>query len=308
MRKRIKIWFHSGSTSAIKEYSFHKAILALFLISCLAVLAGIGYVGADWLQLKKISYDNAQLAERVKNRTMEIHDQRAQIQAFAREIERLKVKVRALSEFEDKVRLIADIKKTSDAGGLIGIGGIPSNELDEELPRDVRHNSLIREMHDQIGQVDLEAEKKADDFEDLIRVLDEKKNLLASTPSIRPVSGYITSRFGYRTSPFTGQKEFHSGLDISNKSGTKIVSTANGRVTYAGKKFLIGNLVIIDHGFGRVTKYGHLKDMLVKKGQAVKRGDVIGTVGKTGRTTGPHLHYEVRIDGTPENPLKYILN
>ncbi len=79
-------------------------------------------------------------------------------------------------------------------------------------------------------------------------------------------------------------------------------------MTYAGRKVLIGNLVTIDHGFGRETKYGHMDKIHVKKGQKVKRGDVIGTVGKSGRTTGPHLHYEVRINGTPENPLKYILN
>ncbi|MCK5695337.1 MAG: M23 family metallopeptidase, partial [Desulfobacula sp.] len=118
----------------------------------------------------------------------------------------------------------------------------------------------------------------------------------------------ITSKFGYRTSPFTGRREFHSGLDISNKSGTKIIATANGRISYAARKMYIGNLVVIDHGHGRVTKFGHLKKILVKQGQRVKRGDVIALLGNTGRSTGPHVHYEVRINGTPVNPLKYILN
>ncbi|THB80869.1 MAG: M23 family metallopeptidase [Desulfobacteraceae bacterium] len=308
MRKRIKIWFHSGSTSAIRELSIHRAVFAFCLVLCMAVLSGIGYVGYDYYRLKTISFDNARLNSQIQSRDGEIHSQRNQIQTFAREIEVLKSEVRKLSEFEDKVRLIADIRKTDDTGGLIGIGGIPTTELDEEMPREVKHNGLIREMHQQMGQMSLVTENQAKDFEDLIQILEEKKNLLASTPSIRPVSGYVTSKFGYRISPFTGQKEFHSGIDISNRSGTKIVATAKGKVTYASRKRLIGNLITIDHGFGRVTKYGHCKKILVKKGQKVKRGDVIATVGKSGRTTGPHLHYEVRINGAPENPLKYILN
>jgi len=86
------------------------------------------------------------------------------------------------------------------------------------------------------------------------------------------------------------------------------VATANGRVSYAGKKMLIGNLVTIDHGHGLVTKYGHLKKLLVKRGDKVKRGDVIGLMGNTGRSTGPHVHYEVRVNGLPVNPAHYILN
>lgn len=308
MGKRIKIWFHSGSTSAIKELSIHKAVFASFMTVCVFIFSGIGYMGYDYLRLKNISFNNKVLSDELDKKNIEIYNQRSQIQQFAKEVNVLKKQVKNLFDFEDKVRLIADIGQTSDSNGLIGIGGIPANDLDEDVPLEQKHNSLIREMHQQIGQTNFAAEKQSLDFEDLIKLLDKKKNLLAATPSVRPLAGWITSSFGYRVSPFTGQKEFHSGLDISNKSGTDIIATAQGKVTYAGQKFLIGNLIIIDHGYGRVTKYGHLKKILVEKGQEVKRGDLIGTVGMTGRTTGPHLHYEVRINGTPENPLKYILN
>ena len=308
MRKSIKIWFHTGTSSNIREYSFHKSLAVFFLFFILLAAGGMAYVGYDYYQLKSISFNNQALNQTLKKQAGEIRDQRSQIQNFALEIETLKKQVENLSQFEDKVRLIADIKQTSSSSGLIGIGGIPRDTLDSDLPLEQKHSSLIREMHQQVSQTNQAAKRQALDFENLIRELEKKRNLLASTPSIRPVDGWLTSRFGYRTSPFTGRKEFHSGLDISNKSGTKIIATANGRVSYAARKMYIGNLVVIDHGYGRVTRYGHLKKILVKPGQTVKRGDVIGLLGNTGRSTGPHVHYEVQINGTPVNPLKYILN
>ncbi len=308
MRKRIEIWFHSGPTSDIKEFSLRKTTLGVILLTVIAAIGGVFFIGYDYFQLKKTSLNNIVLNQTIIKQNDEIKSQRNQIQSFAGEIEILKKQVDNLSKFEDKVRLVADIKQTSDSSGLIGIGGIPRDELDPDIPLEQKHNNLIREMHQQVSQTNLAAQKQTLDFEHLIKMLEQKRNLLASTPSIKPVDGWISSKFGYRTSPFTGKKEFHSGLDISNKSGEKIIATADGRVSYAARKMYIGNLVVIDHGHGRVTKYGHLKKLLVKRGQQVKRGDVIALLGNTGKSTGPHVHYEVRINGTPVNPLKYILN
>ncbi len=308
MRKRIKIWFHSGATSDIREFSIHKTILGFIILVVISAIGGVSFIGYDYLRIKKISFNNIVLNQTIIKQNNEIKSQRTQIQSFAGEIEVLKKQVDNLSIFEDKVRLIADIQQTSDSSGLIGIGGIPRDELDQDIPLEEKHNNLMREMHQQVNQTNLAAKKQALDFENLIKMLEQKRNLLASTPSIRPVDGWITSKFGYRKSPFTGRKEFHSGLDISNKSGTKIIATANGRISYAARKMYIGNLIVIDHGHGRVTKFGHLKKIMVKPGQQVKRGDVIALLGNTGRSTGPHVHYEVRINGTPVNPLKYILN
>lgn len=308
MKKRIKIWFHSGGSSDIREISLRKPVALFFAFLILGIVGGFSYLGYDYYQLKQIAFDNASLNRTIVSQTGEIQDQRRQVQTFAKEIEVLKEQVKNLARLEDQVRLIADIQKTGNSSGLIGIGGIPENDLDQELPLETRHNNLIREMHQQVDLTQTAATRKTLDFEDLISKLEKKKNLLAATPSIRPVDGWITSRFGYRKSPFTGKRSFHSGLDISNRPGTKIIATANGKVTYAARKMYFGNLVIIDHGYGKVTKYAHCKDLLVKRGQKVKRGDVIATVGNTGQSTGPHLHYEVRINGAPVNPLKYILN
>ena len=130
------------------------------------------------------------------------------------------------------------------------------------------------------------------------------------TPAeIRPVKGgWISSRFGRRKSPFTGRPEMHSGYDIAAHKGTKIVATAGGTVSYTGKKRLMGKIVVIDHGNGIVTRYGHCSKILKKKGDSVKRGDVIALEGDTGRSTGPHVHYEVRLNGVAINPERFIFN
>ena len=308
MKKRIKIWFHSDSDSDIKEISIHKLGVFFFILVVMGAGASLAYLGYDYHRLKTISFKNNALTQTIDSYRTDIHNQREQIQAFAKSIEVLKKQVYNLSILEGKVRLIADIKRSGESSGFIGIGGIPENDLGQDIPLEARHNDLIREMHQQVNQTTLAVEQQALNFEDLIKLLEKKKNLLASTPSISPVDGLITSKFGYRKSPFTGKKNFHAGLDISNRKGTKIIATANGKISYAAPKSHFGNLVIIDHGYGKVTKYAHLQKILVKPGQAVKRGDVIALLGNTGKSTGPHVHYEVRINGVPVNPLKYILN
>lgn len=308
MRKRIKIWYHSDASSKIREISINRTLWIFSLIFAGFSVIGASFIGYDYSRIKSITFSNGNANHTVHSLNSEITNQRKQIQKFAEEIEILKKQVINLSNFEDKVRIIADIKQTSDSSGLIGIGSIPTDALDPDIPLTQKHSSLIREMHQQVTQTKVAAEKHALDFDQLIKQLEQKRNLLASTPSIRPVNGWITSGFGSRVSPFTGQNEFHSGLDIANAPGTKIIAPANGRVSFAAEKQYIGNLLAIDHGHGRVTQYGHLKEILVNQGQEVKRGDTVGLIGNTGRSTGPHLHYEILINGTPVNPLKYILN
>ncbi|MFO7911824.1 MAG: M23 family metallopeptidase [Desulfotignum sp.] len=308
MKHRIKIWFHSGSSSDIRELTLHKVLAAFLVVAGMAAAGGIGWLGYDYHRLRSLSFDTTTQQQVILTQEGEIKTQRHQLQKFAAVIEDLKTRVNDLDKLEDRVRLIADIKKPGSTKGFIGIGGIPEDSLDHDLPLDEKHNSLLREMHQQIDQTALTVKQQFLDFDHLIKELEKKKNLLASTPSIRPVEGWVTSGFGYRKSPFTGKRDFHAGLDISNKTGTEIIATADGKVSYASRKALLGNLVTIDHGYGRVTRYGHLDKILVKRGQRLKRGDVVGHMGNTGQSTGPHLHYEVRINGAPVDPVKYILN
>jgi murein DD-endopeptidase MepM/ murein hydrolase activator NlpD len=125
-------------------------------------------------------------------------------------------------------------------------------------------------------------------------------------PSLWPVRGPITAGFGQRLDPFTGEGAFHRGVDIGSPFGTRVESAADGIIVQAGPDSGYGNEILVDHGFGMTTKYGHLSKIFVVMGQEVKRGQVIGAVGMTGKTTGPHLHYEVIVNATPVNPAKFL--
>ena len=129
-----------------------------------------------------------------------------------------------------------------------------------------------------------------------------------SVPLIRPVKfGLLTSHFGYRVSPFTGNTQMHKGIDIADDLGTPIRATGTGRVSFIGRKGGYGRAVMIDHGYHIDTLYGHVQNILVRKGQIVKRGQIIATIGNTGRSTGPHLHYEVHYKKRAVDPSRYIL-
>ena len=138
------------------------------------------------------------------------------------------------------------------------------------------------------------------------RNVEKRESLMNATPSIWPVHGWLSAGYGMRADPFTGDRDFHPGLDISAERGTPILATADGRVEVAAPNGDYGNLVVLDHGYGLVTRYGHLSKFAVWHGCDVKRGDVIGYVGATGRATGPHLHYEVLANGKLMNPLQLL--
>jgi murein DD-endopeptidase MepM/ murein hydrolase activator NlpD len=142
---------------------------------------------------------------------------------------------------------------------------------------------------------------------DTVRKNIEQRNALANaTPSLWPATGWLTSRMGPRQDPVTGGADYHSGLDIAGERGQPVYATAAGTVTHVGYQGAYGKLIVIDHGFGLETRYGHLSDYSVRQGDPVKRGDIIGKVGATGRATGYHLHYEVLANGKLLNPLQLL--
>lgn len=135
-----------------------------------------------------------------------------------------------------------------------------------------------------------------------------RQALAGATPSIWPAEGWLTDSFGRRKDPFTGEPEFHTGLDISADRGEPVYATANGTVQTAARSGSYGNMVVISHGFGISTRYAHLDHFNVREGESVRRGDVIGFAGSTGRATGDHVHYEVLVYGRQLNPLQFLLN
>ncbi|MBN2224453.1 MAG: peptidoglycan DD-metalloendopeptidase family protein [Deltaproteobacteria bacterium] len=238
----------------------------------------------------------------------ENRQQKDQIREFASKLEDLNSEMEKIRQFDEKLRIITNIGENPEGGDVFGVGGPTPEEGNSVTELDKRHESLIREIKVDLENLQEESKMREESLQGLLNFLEEQKNLLLCTPSIWPTRGFVTSSFGYRRSPYTKTLRMHEGLDIANKVGTAIYATADGVVIFTGIEGSYGKVLSIDHGYGIATRYGHLDTILVKEGDKVKRGDKIATLGVTGRTTGPHLHYEVRINGVPVNPRNYILN
>jgi murein DD-endopeptidase MepM/ murein hydrolase activator NlpD len=308
MAKYYTLLFIDDKGNPVRETLVSKRLIRT--VSCLVflILALISAGGYHYLQLHHETTDRTILLSKLGEQTAQIEGQRKQIQTFAQDINKLKSSLMSLNDFEKKIRIMADLEHKPDHSSLFAIGGSLPADLNPDISLKQDHDRLMRHMHDHMDQVEQATTVQEKSFSTLLNSLEGKRNRLAATPSLRPTEGWISSSFGYRVSPFTGRREFHKGLDIATRKGTQIIAPADGIVTFAGKKWLMGNMVTLDHGYGMLTRYGHIHKILKKKGDRVKRGEVIALVGNTGRSTGPHLHYEVRLNGVPVNPKKYILD
>jgi murein DD-endopeptidase MepM/ murein hydrolase activator NlpD len=280
-------------------------ILVLFGMGCLTTVGFLGYKYVNLIQQQRLAKTFQVTAARQGEI---ISSQRCQIEKFAGEINILKEKLIRLDNFEKQIRIMANIDKFEEGDNLFGKGGSIPDDLDPGSGLANGHTWLVREMHEQVKQLNYASLNKERELQNLLRDVETRRNLLAATPSIRPADGWITSGFGYRESPFSGKRELHKGLDIANRKGTPIQATADGVVVFAGRRGSLGNLIVIDHGHGLKTRYAHISKALKQSGEYVKRGDIIAQMGSTGRSTGPHLHYEVYLNGVPVNPAKYIPN
>ena len=216
-------------------------------------------------------------------------------QSFENSIRRLE---KRLAEFEERTRKLAIVAGLDNLaiGEESGIGG------SEETPAPVANQSS-----ELTGLLQHRADLLARDMNAVAGLLDERLRLISSTPGISPVKGILTSGFGYRRDPINGRRAMHRGIDISTASAQPVRAAADGIVVGAGRLGGLGKAVHLSHGYGISTRYGHLSKVEVAAGTHVRRGDTVGFVGSTGRSTGYHLHYEVRVDGRAVNPLIYIL-
>ncbi len=173
--------------------------------------------------------------------------------------------------------------------------------------RELEKEKLVQQLHNDIYYLEREISRQESNLKIIQGLLQNQKAILLATPSLWPVMGSISSVFGEtRLSPAAGGARPHRGVDISAPIGTPVVAAAEGVVVYAGWQAEMGRSIYLDHGHGFATLYGHLKNIMVKPGEKVKKGQIIGTVGMTGNSTGPHLHYEVHIQGVPVNPQPYL--
>jgi len=232
-----------------------------------------------------------------------------QVDFFSQRLRDLDEQLTGLKESNTRIKVLANLAIVPGRDERLGVGGpdplaaaLTVSCLDSE-----RKQQLAR-MHEELQLLELDISHEEGELKRLGEHLEKQQAQLNFTPSVWPVKGWISSRFGYRVSPFTGRRELHKGLDIVNRNGTPVVATADGRVVYAGYKGGYGKMVIIDHGLGKITKYGHLAKIIVRNGDEVIRGQQIGLLGSSGRSTGPHLHYEVVINGKAVNPMDYLLD
>jgi len=273
-------------------------------ISCYLIgfaLLSTTFFFCDYIQVKKKAFELSRLRQETQN-------QKSQIQFFSARIEDLEKQLSKLKEFDKKIRIIANLERGQETTPSMGMGGPSPSDIRDKLKKEKDDAGLVQQMKSDVERLQSEAMSREDSLSELEKLLRVKREMLAHTPSIWPLQGWVTSGFGYRTNPFTGLTQMHEGLDISNRVGTPIIAPANGIISDVGSDIALGKVVVIFHGFGMITRYGHLHKVFVKVGQRVKRGDKIAEVGMTGKTTGPHLHYEVKINGIPVSPMRYILN
>jgi len=308
MHKKITLFVFRNASSKVNQITFSRTSMILARLVMAIFLIFSGTMALRYFIFIRTFSDNKSLRLNIENQCKEIESQKQQIEIFTYDINMLKKRLRDLKHFENKIRIIANIKKPGDMESLFGVGGSTPEDLNPSMSPESKHVNLIREMHEQVSSLDEASIQQHYDFESIFNILEEKRNILASTPSILPAYGRVSSRFGYRISPFTNRREMHKGLDISTAKGSPIIATADGIVAFTGVKGLFGKTVVIAHGHGISTRYAHCDKILKKTGDIIKRGETIARVGNSGGSTGPHVHYEVRLNGVQVNPERYILD
>lgn len=209
-----------------------------------------------------------------------------------------------LIDKEIKIRALFNLPEVDPEQRQLGIGGPASPALEDMSFVETAAYKTELEVDRLLRLSRFELEK----FDEVEQSLLGIRTRLSHTPSIWPGRGWRSRGYGMKHDPFTGYKQMHRGIDIAGHTGTPIIATADGVVKSLTSSTGLGKLITINHGYGFKTRFGHLSKFKVKRGQKVKRGDVIGLMGSTGYSTGPHLHYEVLKNGKFANPMKYILN
>ena len=268
---------------SVKLMKWVGSAATLLSVALVAVLLHYTRIAYEVHELRHLRSENSEL----KQKTIEYEQNAGKMQT----------KLDQLQNMVKKLGIMAGLEQSLPEGGVaVGVGG----------PNGVTEAPAL--ATGSMATMDKELTTLAARSVQLEEFYRDQHTLLASTPSIWPVRGYLSAAFGNRADPFTGQRDFHPGLDISTPIGTRVQAPADGVVVTTAEKGAYGNTIILDHGFGIVTRYGHLSGFNVKPGQSVHRGDIIGFVGSTGRSTGPHLHYEVWVRDQAQNPIQYILD
>lgn len=273
-----------------------------------ALLGGImvfdyWYVMGQIDENKNLKIEN----RRLRQQTQIFRNRIATIESTMDRVENFSTRLRVITNIEERDNLVKNLNMTlPDAATNVGFQPEQSVESVTD-PETIRLQQDQVDLENQFSELNHKTLLLEQDLQDLYELLVDQKVFLAALPTRKPAVGYFTSGFGVRRSPFGTRDKMHEGLDIANHPGTPIVSTAHGMISFAGRKPGYGKTIIVDHGYGLETWYAHSQTILVKEGQKVHRGQQIALMGTSGRSTGSHVHYEVRVNGIPVDPLSYIL-
>jgi murein DD-endopeptidase MepM/ murein hydrolase activator NlpD len=256
-------------------------VMALVLVG---ILAHYTWIAVEVAEVRRLRVENLALATKAR--------------AYEENAGQLQGKVLQLQSVVTKLGVMAGVEQSLPDASVGGVGGLSRSET---TPPSVDIASTLEDLDQTVGSLSDKSVRLQAYFQD-------QRELLASTPSTWPLRGYLSGGFGNRADPFTGVRDFHPGIDISVPRGTKVTAPADGVVVLVATRGGYGNIIVIDHGYQTMTRYGHLDGFNVRPGQRVKRGDVIGFSGNTGRSTAPHLHYEVWVNDQMRNPIEYIID
>ena len=309
MFKNYHIIIFKDREGVFRNLRFRGWIL-LALLVVMGSLAGLSlYLWEQHSRAKQLEYELEEA-----RRTIQTQDN--QLLSLTGKLQDLDENMQRVRQFDSKLHVLMNI-------------GIGSTDQEDPEPKEQegreengegarrfrdpvflsRHRDLFsRHVHSVVDELTDNVQLEEVKQQTLVGFLRSNKESLFSIPSVWPVKGYLTSGFGLRRAPTAGASRMHKGLDIANRVGTAVQAPADGKVTFSGYDGAYGLCITIDHGNGLKTRYAHLHKSAVKPGDEVLRGEVIGALGNTGRSTGPHLHYEVHVNGVPVNPMRYILN
>lgn len=296
-----------------KQFKISKWIVRAFLSGSVITSLMLGYLVYDYIQLRALR--NSYQAIATENQGL-----RGEANLLLSNLQEVKRSLKRVQDYSEKLGELTQIKvkRFSNHTGIGPLSPADYNQAKKEMSvvEDQQHipagidldKLMFRTVFENMKQVGNNANQNALRLQKLLSTLSQQKSLLASVPSISPLDGWVTSSFGSRESPFTKERDVHLGLDIAAPVGSPFYAPADGVVIFSGQKDGYGNFIMIAHGYGVISRFGHNAENLVEPGQKVMRGEQIGTVGMTGRTTGPHLHYEVMLNGTNVDPSRFILS
>ncbi|HBH87811.1 MAG TPA: hypothetical protein DDY17_09465 [Syntrophaceae bacterium] len=285
--------------SSVRKFILSSSLLKGLACCAVIILLSSMYTYYDYIKIKRERID----LERLRKQTIE---QKVEIDALVEKVNIFSMKMDELNQLDKNIRTMANVEDNRYKGQLLGIGGSSNEEMRFKSGTGADQKIIIAKIHHNVDQLTKDANEQEKSFNELLKYLKKQRSIIAATPSMWPVQGWVTSEFGYRASPISGVRDFHKGIDIAAQAGVQVTAPADGIVSEVFFDREMGNAVKIDHGYGMSTLYCHLLRSVLTQGAIVKRGDLIGYVGNTGRSTGYHLHYSVFLNGVPINPRRYL--